>query len=151
MNRRILMAAALVVVIGGVSAGFALATPGAATVTAEFARRTVAEFQTSMHDGDIVVSEVSYAPGGYSGWHSHPGRVVVGVQRGAVTLYRGDDPHCTGTTYTAGQVFFERPGVVYYARNESATTAAVLNATFFNVPEGGSVRIDQPAPSTCPF
>ncbi|MDP9225893.1 MAG: hypothetical protein M3P18_19050 [Actinomycetota bacterium] len=29
-------------------------------------------------DRDIVVSELSFAPGGYSGRHSHPGKVIVG-------------------------------------------------------------------------
>jgi len=151
MKHRIALTVTLVAVIGGISAGLSLATPGAATVNVEFGRRSVSQFHTSMAEGDIVVSEVSYAPGGYSGWHSHPGRVVVAVQRGAFTLYRGNDPTCTGHTYTAGKVFFERPGVVYYGRNESATTAAVLNATFFNVPVGGSSRIDQPSPGNCPF
>ena len=152
MNRKIFFAIGVAVVIAGVSAGLSLATPGAGTVTAEFARATRAHFHVNASSAsDVVVSEVSYAAGGYSGWHSHPGKVVVGVQRGAFTLYRGDDPTCTGTTYTAGQVFVERPSVVYYGRNESTTTAAVLNATFFKVPVGGSVRIDQPAPGNCPF
>lgn len=151
MKRRILLVVALAAALGAVSAGLSLATPGSATTTAEFGRRTVAGFQASMKTGDIVVSEVSYGPGGYSGWHSHPGRVVAAVQRGAITIYRGNDPTCTGHTYTAGQIFFERPGVVYYARNESTTTTAYANATFFNVPVGGSPRIDQPAPGNCPF
>jgi quercetin dioxygenase-like cupin family protein len=151
MKRTVIYLLATVVAIVGVSAGLSLATPGAATVNTEFGRRTVPHFHAGMDAGDIVVSEVSYAPGGYSGWHSHPGRVVAAVQRGAFTLYSGNDPTCTGHTYSAGEVFFERPGVAYYGRNESTTTAAVLNATFFNVPTAGSSRIDQPAPGNCPF
>jgi quercetin dioxygenase-like cupin family protein len=151
MKRRILLVVALAAVIGAVSAGLSLATPGSVTVSTEFARRTVQGFTTSMNTGDVVVSEVSYGPLGYSGWHSHPGRVIGAVQRGAITLYRGNDPTCTGRTFTAGQVFFERPGVVYYARNESTTTSTVENVTYFNVPVGGSPRIDQPDPGNCPF
>ncbi|MDP9235347.1 MAG: cupin domain-containing protein [Actinomycetota bacterium] len=152
MKRSIVLVIALVVVIGGISAGLSLATPGAGTVSAEFGRRTVQALHVNMSKkGDIVVAENSYAPGGYSGWHSHPGKVVIAVQRGAITIYRGDDPQCQGKTFQAGQVFIERPGVVYDGRNESTTTAAVLNATFFNVPEGGAVRIDQPQPSNCSF
>jgi quercetin dioxygenase-like cupin family protein len=105
-----------------------------------------------MNEGDILVSEISPTtfPGGYSGWHSHPGKVVGAVQRGALTLYRSNDPTCTERTYTAGQIFVEFPSVHYLGRDEG-TTATVLDATFFNVPAGGSVRIDQPKPDQCPF
>jgi quercetin dioxygenase-like cupin family protein len=150
MKRAIVFAVAFAVVTAGISAGMALATPPSGTVTTEFGRSTVDHFGTSMGQGDIVVTENSYAPGGYSGWHSHPGKVVATVQRGAFTLYRGDDPTCTGKTYAAGQVFIERPGIVYFGRNEGAVST-VLNATFFAVPVGGSIRIDQPDPGNCSF
>jgi quercetin dioxygenase-like cupin family protein len=150
MKRKIVVVLTLVLVAGAVSAGLSLATPGASIVTTEFGRKTVSHFKASMAAGDIVVSEISLAPGGYSGWHSHPGKVVGAVQRGSLTLYRSNDPTCTGHTYTAGQIFTEIPSVHYYGRDE-ATTATVLNVTFFNVPVGGSVRIDQPKPPQCPF
>jgi quercetin dioxygenase-like cupin family protein len=152
MKRSIMLVIACAVVIAGLSAGLSFATPGSGAVSVEFGRGTFPTFKITMaKQGDIVVTENSYAPGGYSGWHSHPGKVVISVQRGAITLYRGDDPTCTGTTYQAGQVFLEKSGVVYNGRNESATSAAVLNATFFNVPVGGSIRIDQPDPGNCKF
>jgi quercetin dioxygenase-like cupin family protein len=149
MKRKIVVVVALVLAAGAISAGLSLATPGSGIVTIEFGRRTVPHFTASMAEGDIVVSEISLAPGGYSGWHSHPGKVVGAVQRGSLTLYRSNDPTCTGHTYTAGQIFTEIPSVTYYGRDEG-TTATVLNVTFFNVPVGASVRIDQPAPGTCP-
>jgi quercetin dioxygenase-like cupin family protein len=150
MKRNIAVVVTLVLAVGAISAGLSLATPGASIVTAEFGRKTVPQFKASMGEGDIVISEISLAPGGYSGWHSHPGKVVGAVQRGALTLYRSNDPTCTGHTYTAGQIFTEIPSVSYYGRDEG-TTATVLDVTFFNVPVGGSVRIDQPAPGNCPF
>lgn len=150
MKRKIVVVVTIVLAAAGISAGLSLATPGAGTVNTEFGRRTVPHFNASMDAGDIVVSEVSYAPGGYSGWHSHPGKVVAAVQRGSITLYRSDDPTCTGHTYTAGQIFIEYPSATYYARDEG-TTATLINATFFNVPTAGSARIDQAAPGNCPF
>jgi quercetin dioxygenase-like cupin family protein len=150
MKRKIVVVVTLVLVAGAISAGLSLATPGSNMVNTEFGRRTVSHFEASMGEGDIVVSEISLAPGGYSGWHSHPGKVVGAVQRGSLTLYRSNDPTCTGHTYTAGQIFTEIPSVHYYGRDEG-TTATVLNVTFFNVPVGGSSRIDQPAPGNCPF
>jgi quercetin dioxygenase-like cupin family protein len=150
MKWKIVLVVTLALVAGAVTAGLSLATPGAGIVTAEFGRKTVSHFKANMHEGDIVVSEISLAPGGYSGWHSHPGKVVGAVQRGSLTLYRSNDPTCTGHTYTAGQIFVEIPSVSYYGRDEG-TTATVLDVTFFNVPIGGSVRIDQPQPPQCPF
>jgi quercetin dioxygenase-like cupin family protein len=150
VKRNLMILAVFALAIGMALAGLALATPGASIVTAEFGRKTVPHFKARMGEGDIVISEISLAPGGYSGWHSHPGKVVGAVQRGALTLYRSDDPTCTGHTYTAGQIFTEIPSVSYYGRDEG-TTATVLDVTFFNVPVGGSVRIDQPAPGNCPF
>lgn len=152
MKRSMVLPLAIAGVIGLVTAGISLATPGLNTVSAEFGRRTVQSFHVAMdHKSDIVVAENSFAPGGYSGWHSHPGKVVLAVQRGAITLYRGDDPKCDGRTFHAGQVFIERPGVVYNGRNESTTTAAIVNVTYFNVPAGGSPRIDEPQPKNCSF
>src|SRR5436189_2997360 len=48
------------------------------------------------HDNtDIVVVSVDVAPGGHSGWHFHPGPVLVIVQTGKITSYMGDEPTCT--------------------------------------------------------
>jgi hypothetical protein len=70
------------------------------------------------------------------------------VQRGAITIYRSDDPACSGTTYSAGDVFIERPGVTHNGVN-NGTVAAVVNVTYLNVPVGTSPRIDEPQPANC--
>ena len=150
MKRTIVLLTTCVALVGGVAA-LSLATPSGGTVSTQFGRSTFPKFKVNMDHGDIVVTENSFAPGGFSGWHSHPGKVVVAVQRGAITIYRASDPACAGTTHEAGSVFVERPNDAYNAVNESATTAAVVNVTYFGVPEGGSVRIDMPKPDQCPF
>ena len=38
-------------------------------------------------ESDTYVQDVTIAPGGYSGWHSHPGISFVMVQSGTLTLY----------------------------------------------------------------
>lgn len=129
-------------------AGFALATPGAGAVSIEFGRHTLPDFTAHFTHRDIVVGENSFAPGGYSGWHSHPGKVIIGVARGSLTVYEGDDPACSGTTHHAGDVFIEHPGVVINGVNEG-TVAAVLNVTYLGVPVGGSPRIDEAQPAKC--
>jgi quercetin dioxygenase-like cupin family protein len=103
----------------------------------------------SHDDTDIEVRTIGVAPGGHSGWHFHPGPVLVIVKVGTITFYHGDDPTCTGTRYAAGSAFIEKGGDVGIARNETASVDTVV-ATFF-VPAGGLTRLDAAAPGNCPF
>jgi quercetin dioxygenase-like cupin family protein len=56
-------------------------------------------------NADVQIVDVAFAPGGYTGWHSHPGTEVVTVKTGAVTLKRVREGECRIHTYTAGQGF----------------------------------------------
>ena len=101
---------------------------------------------------DTVVQSITLAPGGTTGWHSHPGPVVVVVASGALTFYSSDDPTCTGRTYTAGQAFVDSgQGHVHTARNLSQSENLQLLATYFDVPAGGAFRLDVADPGTCQF
>ena len=148
MKRRLGIIGVFAIAIGMALAGLALATAGSGVVTAEYGRHTVPNFKAHFTNRDVVVSELSFAPGGFSGWHSHPGKVIVGVARGSITIYREKDPACAGTTYHAGEVFIERRNAVHEARNEG-TVAAVVNVTYLNVDVGGSPRIDEAQPANC--
>jgi len=150
MKRTIAGVIGLAVIVVAVLGGLAFATPGSAAVSVEFARSSGLAFRLrQLGKNDVVVAENSFAPGGYTGWHAHPGKVVLGVQRGTITLYTSNGSSCKKHSYSAGDVFVERPGFIYNGVNESTTTAAVLNVTYFNVPNGGSPRIDEPEPSGC--
>jgi quercetin dioxygenase-like cupin family protein len=98
---------------------------------------------------DVVVVTVTFAPGGSTGWHLHPGGAIVIVKAGDITLYRSVGNHCDLTTFTAGQAFIERPGDVHDAVN-TGTTQAIVYVTFPSVPVGKAARIDAPDPGTCP-
>ncbi len=148
VKRRLLIIGVFALAIGMAVAGLALATPGAGAVPVELGRETMPKFSANFTNRDIVVGEFNFAPGGFSGWHSHPGKVIVAVARGSITLYRAHDPACAGTTYRAGDVFVEHPYVVHEARNEG-TVATVLNVTWLSVPAGTSPRIDEPQPANC--
>lgn len=97
---------------------------------------------------DVVSATVTIDALGSSGWHSHPGMVLVTVVSGGLTFY---NKHCKGTAYAAGAAFVETgddPGLV---RNESSTTPTVVNVTYI-VPAGtpnAGLRIDRPNPG-CP-
>ena len=98
-----------------------------------------------------VIQQIILAPGGTTGWHSHPGPVVVLIKSGQMSFYDSEDPTCTVRTYTAGQAFIDAgQGHVHIARNESATENLELWATYFDVPPGGAFRIDAANPGNCP-
>jgi len=108
------------------------------------------DVELKSHDNtDIVVANIVVAPGGHSGWHFHPGPVIVVVKTGTVTFYHGDDPTCSGTSYPAGTAFVEEGGRVGIARNEGAVE--VNNVVTFFVPKGSPTRIDAPRPGNCTF
>jgi len=98
---------------------------------------------------DVVVVENTFAPGGASGWHSHPGGAIIVLARGQLTVFRSLGDQCEVTTYTAGQTFIERPGDVQNTVNNGSSPAFTI-VTFPGVPVGHSPRIDQPDPGTCP-
>jgi quercetin dioxygenase-like cupin family protein len=131
----------------------AVATPPSGLTREVLAQSTIARHATIVvkPSTDVVVQHVTVAPGGTTGWHSHPGAAVILVKSGAFTLYRAKSHGCVGHAYTAGMGFVERGGDVHVGRNESTTTPVEIYATYFNVPVGGSVVIDAPDPGTCPF
>ena len=51
---------------------------------------------------ETVIQQVIIAPGGHTGWHSHPGPVVVLIKSGQMSFYDSEDPTCTVRTYSAG-------------------------------------------------
>jgi quercetin dioxygenase-like cupin family protein len=100
---------------------------------------------------DTVMQQIVIGPGGTTGWHSHPGPVIVLVKSGALTLYSADDQTCTGRTYTAGQAFVDSgQGHVHIAYNHSSEELE-LWATYLDVPVGGGFRVDASDPGTCVF
>ena len=98
---------------------------------------------------DIVMVQLTVEPGGSSGWHSHPGGAIIVVKQGSITVHKAVGSQCQIETYGAGQAFIERPGEVDQVTN-NGSIPYILLVTFPRVPEGGSPRIDQPDPGTCP-
>jgi quercetin dioxygenase-like cupin family protein len=152
-GRLALILAVLAAVAATLFTQAAVATPPSGITREVLAQSTVARHATIVvkRGTDVVVQHITVAPGGTTGWHSHPGAAVILVKSGAFTLYRAKSHRCVGHTYTAGTGFVERPGDVHIGRNESTTTPVEIYATYFNVPVGGSVVIDEPDPGTCPF
>jgi quercetin dioxygenase-like cupin family protein len=92
---------------------------------------------------DVASFSVTYDPGGYSGWHTHPGVLVVVVQSGSVTRQVGCDPP---RTYNAGDAFVESDEQpTGQVSNASTTTPAVLQVTQI-VPQGSARRVEAQPP-----
>ena len=113
-------------------------------------------FKLKLHDSstpaDAVVQQVTIPPGGFTGWHSHPGPAIVIVKSGQFTVYDADDASCTGTTYVKGQILVDSGyGHVHIGHNPDSTTTTELWITFLDVPTGASPRIDAANPGNCPF
>jgi quercetin dioxygenase-like cupin family protein len=96
---------------------------------------------------DVPIVKVVLGPGGSTGWHHHPGVVLVLVKAGAVSEY---DAQCHKTVTQAGKGFAESNGEVHLVRNEGKVDA-VLYAIFL-VPTGTppeKLTIAEPQPKTC--
>ena len=87
---------------------------------------------------DVVAVTTTYAPGGFSGWHTHPGFVLVVVESGDITLQVG----CTFNTYSAHQSFYESGTTPIMARNLG--TSPVVERIIYVVPHDSPVRLDLP-------
>lgn len=99
---------------------------------------------------DVTHFTVTYAVGGFSGWHSHPGVIIATVRSGGVIREVGCD---APVTYSAGDTFIESgeqpAGQVrnVYATGAPSAVPAVIDAVQI-VPRGVPRRSDETAP-TC--
>jgi len=94
---------------------------------------------------DLFVMQLTIAPGGDTGWHGHPGPVMVVVKTGEVISY---DDDCAPHAYAAGQAFLDK-GINHdhIMRNTGSVTAELLVTAI--LPRAEPLRIDRPAPTTC--
>src|SRR4030095_680085 len=82
---------------------------------------------------DFYVVEVMILPGGWLGWHSHPGLSFGVGKSGTATFYEADD--CAPQVIPTGGSFFEPANEVHLVRNESMTEPLV-NVVIQLVPPG---------------
>lgn len=149
-----------------VFAGTALGTPGSSIISApilargdftaqvdvkvKFERDGSINVSNAADAGEVVVQEITIGPGGTTGWHSHPGPVVVVVKQGTLTYVRAVGGECVDTPFPAGSAFVDPgQGHAHTAFNLGSENLVVI-ATYFDVAAGASPRIDVPAvPEAC--
>lgn len=144
------------------------ATPPAGITFSPVGRATLPEFNVKRKEKaidwrleleadqpiDVATQIVTFQPGGFSGWHSHPGPVLFTVRTGTLTVYEGDDPSCTPLVFPAGTGAVEAGtgAHVHMVRNETGAVAEAL--VTYLVPVGtpqNQLRTDLPNPGNCPF
>lgn len=90
---------------------------------------------------DMVIQRIQVEPGGFTGWHTHHGPVVVLVQSGEFSVYQANDPNCTAYRYGPNESFVDPgQGNVHGARNEGAVPM-VAWAVYFDVPAGNQTLL----------
>jgi quercetin dioxygenase-like cupin family protein len=131
--------------------GIAIGTPGVG-VSGEFlATGTVADHFTITARGtatDVKVQQLTIAPGGTTGWHTHAGPVIVVVREGTFTVREAHGRHCATRQYGPGEAFVD-PGHGHVHRGDNLTSAPVLLTATYLLPAGGTARIDADAPKAC--
>jgi quercetin dioxygenase-like cupin family protein len=93
---------------------------------------------------DFYVQHIVVGPGGYSGWHTHPGLLIGTVVSGSIDFY---DANCQKRSFTTGQVFTENTQV--HAIINTGTVNADLSIAYLikhNLPR----RIEADAPACGP-
>ena len=164
MRRKLMWFSGTVIVGAGLYAGTLLATPSSGFTAATLAMARFDEFDLHTHTvpafwqsklqtkglSDVYVQSNVWAPGGSTGWHTHPGPSLIIVTAGAVTAYEGDDPSCTPTVYSQGMGLVDvGGGHVHILRNEGSIEARTIAVQL--IPAAAVRRIDAPAPGNCAF
>jgi quercetin dioxygenase-like cupin family protein len=106
----------------GVALAFIL---GGATVGVAVAASTVVRDTTNVR---LRVIQSDFADGFDSGWHTHPGVVIVQVQKGRFKIYQGS---CKPTVVGKGETYLEVPFVPVRAVAKGSikwTTSQILPA-----------------------
>jgi quercetin dioxygenase-like cupin family protein len=97
---------------------------------------------------DVFIQHVRLGANEATGWHTHPGPVLVEVVRGSVIFEEAAHGECRQTTYVAGDGFFD-PGFGHVHRAIAGSVGADFYPVFVLPPGSESHLIPAPAPEEC--
>ena len=141
--------------IVAMGAGTASASPGRDVLREDFVTEASLQDEAQInHDRvklqtkdatKVRVQRLTFARGAFTGWHHHPGAVIVAIESGSLTL---TDGACQSKTYGPGSpngnVFVEGHDDAHQA---SSVGGAVVYVTYLS--PGSTFRVEDPA-QTCP-
>jgi len=126
-----------VALIGALAAAVALGSPPGPPGDVTITTLVTANFDETVHLNsekvkfqtkeatDVRIQKIVFKPGAYSGWHHHPGMVLLAVELGAVTFWKSD---CSSETYGPGLP----NGAVFAEGGDDPTQVTSTNgATFY--------------------
>jgi quercetin dioxygenase-like cupin family protein len=159
--RRKLLATAILTSVASLSingAGAAQATEPSGLQSEPLARGAAGQFTIKDKSGkfsvkagaptDVAIVRATITPGGFTGWHGHPGPSMVVVKSGTLTLQSEHQGQCMNTNYGPGKSFVHEEDAHNFV-NEGSEPLEFYVAYF--VPEGANpLLIDAPAPAGCP-
>ena len=161
MTRTKALAAGFVValIVAVALGGLAWATPSSRTTSSligppatfdgfKVKRKGINDWEVEIEAGRgvaVATQTITFPPGSYSGWHSHPGPVFINVKEGTVTFYEHD---CSVRVVGAGEGFLDVGDHPHFARNEGSVTATNV-VTYFIPPHTTTLRVDEPQPLNC--
>jgi quercetin dioxygenase-like cupin family protein len=122
--------------------------PAPASATPTVGVSAVVLSKQTVDGKDYIVSDITIAPGGSTGWHTHRGQIFGVVKAGTLT-HNASDCSQDGL-YTAGQPITDPSGLdhVHIARN-LGTTPVVLEVVYID-PAGAPTADSAPNPG-CDF
>lgn len=89
----------------------------------------------------VLTQTLTIHPDGSTGWHSHPGPVLVTVKSG---IFRYQETDCSYIDYSAGQTILD-PGNGHVHIGRSVGTVDLELSVTYLIPPGVAPRIDEPA------
>jgi quercetin dioxygenase-like cupin family protein len=169
-HRRIEMTTKKTLVLGGATAccliaGLAIGTPSVGVVSSNILSAGLADndihtrgfvqlgnedFTAEVHTfgaSNVIVQDVIFSPGGTTGWHQHPGVLLLtlAADSGPVDWY---DAHCGKVTYNAGDTWTEGTKLHDVVNNSSMNAHFVVTYVVpADIPVGDNKRTDEPAPA----
>jgi quercetin dioxygenase-like cupin family protein len=92
---------------------------------------------------NFIVQDVKFSPGGTTGWHTHPGVLLLSLaaDSGPIDWY---DAKCVKHTYQAGDSWTEATSLHDVVNNSSLDAHFIVT---YVVPKGVNKRTDQAAPA----
>jgi quercetin dioxygenase-like cupin family protein len=92
---------------------------------------------------NFIVQDVTFAPGGTTGWHKHPGVLLLSLaaDSGSVDWY---DANCVKHVYNAGDSWTEGTRLHDVVNNSSSNAHFIVT---YIVAKGVNKRTDEPAPA----
>jgi len=157
LKRPSIAGAILAIAAAGTIATGAMASPPINVTPTNYVTETMEEpikvhndrIDLKARDASIVRMQLlTFGTNSTTGWHHHPGMVIVGVESGSIDIWNTD---CSKTTYTPGgpngAVFIE---ALPHAHQATSTAGALVRVTYV-VPSTGAVtpanfRIEEPVP-----